>query len=679
MRTRTGLFLFAMVGLPVSAVATTFVLADEQQLAQQADVVVLGKVARVEAVADPRTGGIVTEVELIPEQVIAGNVPSVGLVLREPGGDLGSRAQHFYGSAVYEVGESALVFAQQRPDGRLATAGMAMGKYHVIRSAGLALATRDLGEGVTVIDKQSAALGTQPVRQTFDLNVLLDSVHSTLAGHPSEPAQALSFGEGAVKEPNDTDPFSFLGSPARWFEPDDGVAVNYFMDGRGDSVLGYAASLTAVNAALAAWTNLASSTIELRNAGSLEDLTPGGCAGPNQIVFDDPAGQIADPYFCTGVLAVGGYCTTNDMRDVHGTTFRRITVGKVVFGNGWNGCATWNPCNVSEVLTHELGHTIGIGHSSQYASTMYAYAHFDGRCATLRPDDMAAANMLYPAGETVHDTVLLPRSPVRLPIREGFSEANRVVPLTVLNADADGSGNLIRLVAEDGTCPAGTVERPDFGDDPLNSDQVLLEPGRRARALLRLRARGEAFFTPDRHTPYRCAIEVHAVSLLPGNVDPMPANDRIRIELDVVDYGDAGELGACQMQLSSARPLSLKIAKYAQAKSMVQRVLVHNTSRLGDAELVTVRSEDGDCPPGTVGPVVFDSRREVPNQVYLGAGARRVGKFTLRVDREAFASILRGSPARCRARLVIEGADADGDRSNDVTWMQIDVTDDNDL
>jgi hypothetical protein len=39
---------------------------------------------------------------------------------------------------------------------------------------------------------------------------------------------------------------------------------------------------------------------------------------------------------------------------------------------------------------------MGLGHSSDSSATMAAYAHFDGRCAGLRPDDTAAVQFIYP-------------------------------------------------------------------------------------------------------------------------------------------------------------------------------------------------------------------------------------------------------------------------------------------
>jgi hypothetical protein len=148
--------------------------------------------------------------------------------------------------------------------------------------------------------------------------------------------------------------------------------------------------------AFTAWSEIPTARLALHEAG-LQDPQPfGGCPDDNRLVFNDPFDEITDPMNCSGILAVGGFCTNDERRTLNGTTFRRIVTGKVTFNNGWGNCDIWTVCNLAEVATHEIGHTLGFGHSPVADATMNAVAHFDGRCGALADDDVQAATFSYP-------------------------------------------------------------------------------------------------------------------------------------------------------------------------------------------------------------------------------------------------------------------------------------------
>ena len=147
---------FAWLIATSTACATTFVRMDEADLRARSVAAVVGGVTRIEAAEDPSTGGVDTYVHIEPEAVLFGDLPAGELVLRETGGRLPGRVEWIFGSPQYAVGERVLAFLSQNPDGTLRTTGMAMGKYTIhASSSGASLATRDLGDGVSVLDPAS--------------------------------------------------------------------------------------------------------------------------------------------------------------------------------------------------------------------------------------------------------------------------------------------------------------------------------------------------------------------------------------------------------------------------------------------------------------------------------------------------------------------------------------------
>ena len=394
------------IGLrPSAAHATTFVLMDEHELAAASTAVVTGWVTGVESHADAATGGVNTYVSIEPTAVIAGTLPEGEIVLRERGGQAQDRNEKIYGAAEYATGEQVVAFLSQDSDGSLHTTAMAMGKYVIqAPSGGLATASRHFGAEVMVLDRATGRLHQHAGPEVVNLNqfeehVRTAALRSHRPGSQRRPVRLTPPELGLTIPHAYESPFTYLGNPSRWFEPDFGQPVLYQVDATGDARNGPTVSRNAVDSAFAAWTNVPNSGLVLSDGGLLSaPLSFAGCDGGSRIVFNDPFDEITDPVGCGGILAIGGYCSTPETKTVNGTTFQRITLGKVVFNNGWEQCEIWNACNLAEVATHEIGHTIGLGHSEDSTATMAAVAHFDGRCAGLASDDITAAQFIYPEG-----------------------------------------------------------------------------------------------------------------------------------------------------------------------------------------------------------------------------------------------------------------------------------------
>lgn len=131
----------------------------------------------------------------------------------------------------------------------------------------------------------------------------------------------------------------------------------------------------------------------------------------NALRFDDPFDDIPGVFDGSGVLALGGpwfYCHHHDHR---GQEFHEIAEGDIVIQDGVPEAfeaTPWPDRLMAQLFAHELGHTLGIGHSDAPQALMQAVLHLDPRGPALEPDDLAALEFLYTASP---DAVSTPPKP----------------------------------------------------------------------------------------------------------------------------------------------------------------------------------------------------------------------------------------------------------------------------
>jgi hypothetical protein len=438
--TRTVAFT-ALLALSSAAGATTFVGLNERTLTRSADAVVIGTVRRIETVGSS-DGAISTLVTLEIERTLKGSVGRI-VTLKQPGGRLGERAEWIAASPTFTNGERQLVFLSAHGDGTARTTAFGMGQFLVVPHprTGVPMAERRLDGNV---------IGDRPLRRA-PLARVLRTVARAVAADPGGASAPLITAPAELVTPGlerqTVEAFTLMDSPSgRWFEADDGEPVVYAVDPAGDPTLGPTETFAAIDGAMAAWNNVTGASIVLARGGTAAPA-PLSCDGSSQLVFGDPFHEMPNPVGCSGVLALGGYCTSGQSDDLNGTRFYHITEGNITFNAGFGSCSFWNQTNLAEVATHEIGHTIGIGHSSEDDSatpmlkdaTMYYRAHFDGRGASVHADDIAAVRFIYPGpggGDPTADDS----------DGDGWTDAQDDCPTipnaTQIDSDGDGLGDL---------------------------------------------------------------------------------------------------------------------------------------------------------------------------------------------------------------------------------------------
>ena len=389
--------------------ALSYVPMPDEALLRHADVVLTGEFMGAAESADT------LDYRVRVAEVYKGAAPASEITLRVPGN---SRFR-MPGMAQFEANERAILFLNERADGSYGLTHLNLGAFHERAGAsGESVLQRDL-------DGWSRLGASTPLK--IAINEMPRSAEAMrdwlIAQHPES---GLAPGPLPPRASWITAKFTLLGNggnAARWRVFDQGGSVSFFAHSTPQQNLP-GGGITQLQQALAAWTNDAGSNIRYVYGG----LTSASGAGDgiSSVLFNDPGGLVDGIFDCVlgGVLAVGGYVTNGAVGSYHGVLYDLISEGDIVVNNN-AGCflSGHNGANAAELFAHELGHTLGFGHACGEGSLpllsdclsagpvaddalMRAYVHGDGRGASLRQDDRAAAAFLYGEGAEEPDGVI---------------------------------------------------------------------------------------------------------------------------------------------------------------------------------------------------------------------------------------------------------------------------------
>ena len=381
-----------------------------EQLSAFATLVVRGQIIGVTTRWDPSVRGIYTYATVEVTETWKGATSSSRLVVKMLGGRLGALALLVPGQAELRQGEDVALWLEVRPrDRTLSPVGLAQGVRR--------LAAAD-SRGITDIRNLVAAA---PMRDEAFVTV---------------PPELYATPDYSFRPPSE-------GGPGRWHEADTGtpVAVDYE-----PPPSGLGGGVGELDAAVDQW-NRSGMNLRLQRSSPRGPRCLATFEGDGRIsvTFNDPCGEISDS---GSVVGLGGAYMTGVFRVVSGITFTKIVQGMVVLNNSAAAFALLSQRGCfQDALTHNLGHAIGLGHSTQSSAIMWPDPQpgCSSGPSSLADDDINGVRTLYPLGSAP------PAPPPGAPA--GLSATVDGTTVTLRWTAPSGGGAVTTYVVEAGSAP----------------------------------------------------------------------------------------------------------------------------------------------------------------------------------------------------------------------------------
>ncbi len=409
--------------LATPAAALVYVLPTDDSMVERSEVIVFGE---VRSAARPLNG--LTDYTFEVEEVLKGFVPGGTIVVRQPGGLLpGGIATRVQGLPMLAEGDRVLLFLDPLADA-WRPVEFALGMFFEVRTGQRVLLVREPSlHGEVALPGDPEAAARARARLPRDSSGFRRWIADRAAGVERPADYFLTEPPGGPRSL--ARPFRLTRSPAncfhdglplRWREFDRGQSVGMTVQSGGQPGVPRG-GLSEVRAGMRAWNNVSGSRVNLVLHGtSNRQFLIDEVDGVSSITYEDPFDEIPGSYERgeSGVIAITHtffYCGASDAA-VHpipgngSVEALAIVESNITTQNGYEQWVSFTPDprkSHEEIMGHELGHVIGIGHPCGAAASgpcdavtrealMRANSHGDGRGARLNSDDRAAARFLYP-------------------------------------------------------------------------------------------------------------------------------------------------------------------------------------------------------------------------------------------------------------------------------------------